>query len=347
MKRYVGIDVAQEQCALCIVDDAGTILFEGSCATDPDKIVHTIAAEVGDVEKIVHESGPLSIWLTRELIKRGAPVVCIDARAAHKVLSARMNKSDKSDAVGLAQLARTGWYGEVHVKSEASDQLRLILSARERLIRIRMDIEGQVRGLLKAYGIRLGPVNAGYSRKSFRDQLWLAIKGVPSLEMIFASLITVHETVCLETTAIDARVQRLAKDSPLARRLTIIPGVGPIVSLSFIATIDDVARFGKATDVGAYLGLTPRRYQSGETDWSKRISKRGDGAMRKLLYEAANILIQRVARFSPLKAWAMRLVARRGMKKAIVATARKLAVIMTRICRDGTTFAWTKEELPA
>jgi transposase len=200
---------------------------------------------------------------------------------------------------------------------------------------------------LKAYGIRLGPVNAGYSRQSFRDQLAAAIKGVPSLEMIFGSLIAVHETVCHETTAINARVQRLAKDTPLARRLTSIPGVGPIVSLSFIATIDDVARFGKATDVGAYLGLTPRRYQSGETDWSGRISKRCDGAMRKLLYEAANILIQRVSRFSPLKAWAMRLVARRGMKKAIVATARKLAVIMTRIWRDGTTFALTKEELPA
>ena len=347
MRRYVGIDVAQDECALCIVDDAGTILFEGTCATDPDGIIETVSAEVGDVEKIVHESGPLSIWLTRELIKRGAPVVCIDARAAHKVLSARMNKSDKSDAAGLAQLARTGWYGKVHVKSEESDQLRLILSARERLIRIRMDIEGQVRGLLKAYGIRLGQVNAGYSRKSFRDQLGAAIKGEQSLQMIFASLITVHETVCLEVTAIDAKVQRLAKDTPLARRLTSIPGVGPIVSLSFIATIDDVTRFGKATDVGAYLGLTPRRYQSGETDWSGRISKRGDGAMRKLLYEAANILIQRVARFSPLKAWAMRLVARRGMKKAIVATARKLAVIMTRIWRDGTTFAWTKEGLPS
>ena len=266
MKRYVGIDVAQKECALCIVDDAGAILFEGTCVTDPDEIIRVIAAEVSEVEKIVHESGPLSIWLTRELIKRGAPVVCIDARAAHKVLSAHMNKSDKSDAVGLAQLARTGWYGEVHVKSEASDQLRLILSARERLIRIRMDIEGQVRGLLKAYGLRLGPVNAGYSRQSFRDQLGVAIKGNSDMEMIFASLITVHETVCLETTEIDAKVQRLAKDTPLARRLTSIPGVGPIVSLSFIATIDDVARFGKATDVGAYLGLTPRRYQSGETD---------------------------------------------------------------------------------
>jgi transposase len=322
-------------------------LFEGVCTTDPDKILRVIGTVTDDVEKIVHESRPLSIRLTRELTKRGAPVVCIDARAVHKVLSVRTNKSDKSDAVELAQLARTGWYGAVHIKSEASDQLRLLLAARERLIRIRMDIEGQMRGFLKANGIRLGPVNAGYSRKSFRDQLATAIKGDQHLQMIFASLIAVHETVCLEGTAIDTKVQHLAKANTLARRLTTIPEVGPIVSLSVIARIYDVTRFRKGTDVGAYLGLTPRRYQSGETDWSGHISKRGEGALRKLLYEAANILIQRVSRFSPLKAWAMRLVARRGMKKAIVATARKLAVIMTRIWRDGTTFAWMKEELPA
>lgn len=346
MKRYVGIDVSQEQRALCIVDENGSIIFEGTCPTEPDDILRTIFENATRVDKIVHESGPLSIWLTRELLKRKAPIVCIDARAAQKVLSAQMNKSDRSDAAALAQLARTGWYRDVHVKSEASDQLRLMLSARERLIRIRMDIEGQVRGILKTYGIRLGPVNAGYSRKGFRDQLSTAVAGDPSLEMIFASLIAVHKTVCLEATAIDSKIQAVAKDDPLARRLTSIPGVGPIVSLSFIATIDDVARFRKATDVGAYLGLTPRRYQSGETDWSGRISKREDSGMRKLLYEAANILIHRVPRFSPLKAWAMRLADRKGLKKAIVATARKLAVIMARIWRDGTTFAWTREDLP-
>ena len=155
MKRYVGIDVAQKDRALCVVDVAGTILFEGVCATAPDVILQMIGTVTDNVEKIVHESGPLSIWLTRELVKRGAPVICIDARAAHKVLSARMNKSDRSDAVGLAQLARTGWYGAVHVKSEASDQLRVLLAARDRLIRIRMGIEGQVRGLLKRFAFYL------------------------------------------------------------------------------------------------------------------------------------------------------------------------------------------------
>ena len=145
----------------------------------------------------------------------------------------------------------------------------------------------------------------------------------------------------------DDELQAIARDSELARRLMTVPGVGPIVALGFIATVDDVSRFAKATDVGAYLGLTPRRYQSGEMDYSGRISKRGDSAMRALLYEAASALITRVRRFSPLKSWAVRLAARKGFKKAAVATARKIAVVMLRLWRDGTTFAWTKEEMPA
>ena len=347
MKHYVGLDVSQDECAVCILSEDGIPLFEGSCPTDPDAILRAISSHAGAVDKIVHESGPLSIWLTRELAKRGAPVVCIDARAANKALSARMNKSDRSDAEALAQLARTGWYREVHIKSEESDRLRLLLSTRERLIHIRMDIESQARGILKTFGIRLGPVRAGWSRRNFRDQLTEIVSGDPILEAVFASLIAVHETVCHQATDLDAEIQQIAKDSPLARRLTTVPGVGPIVALNFIATIDDATRFRRAVDVGAYLGLTPRRYQSGETDWSGRISKRGDSAMRKLLYEAANVLIQRVPRFSTLKAWSVRLAEKKGLKKATVATARKLAVILTRIWRDGTVFAWTREELPA
>lgn len=165
---------------------------------------------------------------------------------------------------------------------------------------IRMDIEGQARGILKTFGIRLGPVRAGGSWRNFRDQLVEVVSGDPILEAVFASLIAVHETVCHKKTGLDAMIQSSTKESPLARRLTNVPGVGPIVALSFIARIDDATRFRRAVDVGAYLGMTPRRYQSGENDWSGRISKRGDSGMRKLLYEAANILIQRVAKFSPL-----------------------------------------------
>jgi transposase len=214
------------------------------------------------------------------------------------------------------------------------------------MISIRKDIEGQARGVLKTYGIRLGPVRQGRNRASFREQLRAAASGDPILEAVAASLIAVHETACAERAMIEDELLSIARGSDLAQRLMTVPGVGPIVALSFIATVDDAARFAKATDVGAYLGLTPRRYQSGEVDYSGRISKRGDGAMRALLYEAANVLITRVQRFSPLKSWAVRLAARKGFKKAAVATARKIAVVMLRLWRDRTYFAWTREEMP-
>ncbi len=347
MKHYVGLDVSLKEVSICVVDADGTVIAEGKVATEPALILSWIEKRVGAVERIVHESGPLSIWLTRELARLGAPVVCIDARAAHKALSARMNKSDRADAEGLAQLARTGWYREVHIKSGSSDRLRLLLGARERMIRIRRDIEGHARGVLKTYGIRLGTVTPGRNRASFRDQLRAAASGDPILETVAASLIAVHDVACAEATAIDDELLAIARDSELARRLMTVPGVGPIVALGFIATVDDAGRFAKATDVGAYLGLTPRRYQSGEMDYTGRISKRGDSAMRALLYEAAGALITRVRRFSALKSWAVRLAARKGFKKAAVATARKIAVVMLRLWRDGTTFAWTKEEMPA
>jgi len=347
MKHYVGLDVSLEEVSICVIDAEGTVITEAKVATAPREILSWIEAGVGAVERIVHESGPLSIWLTRELARLGAPIVCIDARAAHKALSARMNKSDRADAEALAQLSRTGWYREVHIKSEASDRLRLLLGARERMIRVRRDIEGQARGVLKTYGIRLGPVTQRHERVSFRDQLRAATSGDPILEAVAASLIAVHAVVCAEAAAIEDELLAIARDSSLARRLMTVPGVGPIVALNFIATVDDAGRFAKAKNVGAYLGLTPRRYQSGEIDYSGRISKRGDGAMRTLLFEAANVLITRVRRFSPLKAWAVRLAARKGFKKACVAAARKIAVVMLRLWRDGTTFAWSKEEMPA
>ena len=347
MKHYVGLDVSLKEVSICVIDADGVVAAEVKVATEPALIVSWIEEHIGTVERIVHESGPLSIWLTRELAGLGAPVVCIDARAAHKVLSARMNKSDRADAEGLAQLARTGWYREVHIKSESSDRLRLLLGARGRMIDIRRDIEAQARGVLKTYGIRLGNVTRGRNRAGFRDQLRAATSGDPILETVAASLIAVHEVACAETATIEDELLAIARDSELARRLMTVPGVGPIVALNFIATVDDAGRFARATDVGAYLGLTPRRYQSGEIDYSGRISKRGNSAMRTLLFEAANVLITRVHRFSPLKAWAVRLAARKGFKKAAVAAARKIAVVMLRLWRDGTTFAWTKEALPA
>lgn len=347
MSNYVGLDVSLKEVSICVMDEDGRVLTRGSTPTDPKALMMFIDKHAPHVVRIVHESGQLSTWLTRELLARGAPIICIDARLAHKALSARLNKTDSVDAEGLAHLARTGWYRAVHIKDESSDQLRILIGARERLLRIRKDIEAHIRGVLKVYGIRLAPVMAARQRAHFREQLRVVAKDCPSLELIATSFIVAHEAACKEFAAIEKELVRRARGNEVATRLMTVPGVGPIVALSFIATVDDASRFTKSTQVGAYLGLTPRRYQSGEVDYSGRISKCGDSAMRALLVEAAATLISTVKRFSVLKAWAVRLVARKGFKKASVATARKLAVIMHRIWRDGTTFVWQREGVSA
>lgn len=256
--------------------------------------------------QIVHESGQLSIWLQRGLERLGLPAVCIDARKAHKSLSARPNKSDAADAEGLAQLARTGWFTAVHVRSEGSDRLRSLISARTQLINLRKDLEGHVRGILKTFGIRLTAIGKGGQRQAFRDQLAAAGEQDPVLRTIADGFIATHATLCQAAAELDRAVKEIASKHPVARRLMTIPGIGPIVSLSFVALIDTPSRFSKVGDVGAFLGLTPRRHQSGEVDWSGRISKCGDRAVRSLLFEAASTLISRLKRFSTIISWAVR-----------------------------------------
>ena len=344
MKQYAGLDVSLKEVSICVVDHDGDVVHRASIPTNPDAIAQYFAEKGLVLDRIVHESGSLSIWLQRGLARLGLPAVCIDARLAHKALSARLNKSDAADAEGLAQLARTGWFTPVHVRSEDSDRLRTLLAARERLIRLRIDLEGHIRGILKTFGIRMAGVAQGKCRQSFRDQLATAGQNDWALATIADSFIAVHETLCRAAEALSRDLKATAKESELARRLMTIPGVGPIVSLNFIALVDDPDRFRRVSDVGAFLGLTPRRYQSGEADYSGCVSKCGDAGMRGLLFEAAGCVIGKMKRFSPLKSWAVRLAGRKGFKKAAVATARKLAVLMLTIWKNGTDYLWTKEE---
>jgi transposase len=343
MCQYVGLDVSLKEVSICVLDENGKILARGCVATDPAAITDYLATAAPDAERVVHESGQLSTWLTRELAARGVRIVCIDARVAHKALSARLNKSDSADAEGLAHLARTGWFVEVHVRSEASDRVRTLIGARERLLRMRKELEAHVRGILKTFGIRMGAVGHACNRQSFRDQLAEAVADDPVLGLIAERMIPIHRTLCVSAETLEDELVALARKSDTARRLMTVPGVGAITALAFIATIDDPHRFRRSADVGAFLGLTPRRYQSGEIDRSGRISKCGDAQMRCLLVSAATTLMTQVRRFSPLKSWAVRLSGRKGFKKAAVATARKIAVVLHAIWRDGSEFNWTKE----
>jgi transposase len=343
MKHYVGLDVSLAETAVCVVDREGCIVLAACVASQPQAIAGVLCRRAGEVVRVVLESGQLSTWLARELRALGWPVVCVDARQAHRALSGRLNKSDAADAEGLAQLARTGWYREVHVKSLGSDRLRALLGARDRLIRMRKDLESQIRGTLKAFGIRLGQVKPGKEREGFRVQVRMVAPEDPAVKAAISALLAAHRAICQEYEQLDARLRRSARDHELITRMMTVPGVGPITAAAFIAVIDRPERFKKAASVAAYIGLTPRRYQSGEVDYSGRISKSGDAMLRACLYEAAVALLSRVERFSALKSWGVRLAARKGFRKAAVAVARKLAVILFRIWADATKFRWSRE----
>lgn len=341
MKHYVGLDVSQRETSVCVVDESGKIIFQGKARSDPGCLAELLHKRAPNAERIGFETGAMSSWLWHELKRIGLPVVCIDARHAKAALSVRMNKSDENDARGLAELVRVGWYREVKVKSAESQATRSLLVARSRLVAIRRDLENQVRSMLKEYGLQFGrSIGAQFRRKVVE----LVADGHP-LRAVIVTLLTVHEKVCTEQEKLDRQVRRLAREDETTRRLMTVPGVGVVTALTYRHTIDDPLRFSSASDVGAYLGLTPRRKQSGETDVNGRVSHWGDRLLRTYLYEAASVLMHRTKKWSSLKAWGTRLSKRIGMKKAKVAVARKLAVLLHCIWVDGTVFDWGTEKM--
>jgi transposase len=338
-KQYVGLDVSQKETAVCVVDQDGKVLFEGKVASDPGALARVIRKRAPRAERIGFETGAMASWLWHELDRIGLPVVCIDARHAHAALSVRMNKSDPNDARGLAELVRVGWYREVRVKSRDSQTIRAVLVARARLVGIRRNLENQVRSLLKEAGVLFPRAIGG----QFRIRVRHLIDDGHILHSVIEGLLAVHEEVEAQQAVFDKRIRTAAKADETSRRLMSVPGVGVVTALAFRHTIDDPARFHSAQAVGAYLGLTPRRKQSGEQDFNGRISKWGDRLLRTYLFEAASVLLHRTRRWSALKAWGVRLMKRVGAKKTKVAVARKIAIILHCIWTDGTSFEWGAE----
>ena len=343
MEQYVGLDVSLKETFVCVVDACGEVVCEKSVGTTPETIAKYIEKKAPGAVRVGLESGLLSTWLWHGLRALGLPVVCLDARHAASALKMQVNKTDRNDAAGLAQIVRTGWYREVEVKSLACHEVRAVLLARSRLVASRRDLENQMRGLLKPFGLLVGKVRG----KGFEGRLRELIADAPAMAEVIDALLLARRTLCTQVARLDVRVRMLAQTMAPCRRLMTVPGVGPITALAYVTVIDDPGRFRKGRSVGAYLGLTPRRYQSGEVDRAGRISKCGDGLVRTLLFEAAGVLLTRVQRMSPLKAWGLRLAKRIGAKKAKVAVARKLAVILHCMWTDDTEFWWTKEEAAA
>ena len=343
MELYVGMDVSLKETSLCVVDGKGEIVSEGTVISDPAAIAVFIKEKARGVKRIGLETGPTTTWLWHELRALGLPVICIDARHAKAALSMQINKSDRNDAVGLARIMQCGWYKEVRVKSLPCHEIRAVLNSRAQLVKIKCDLENQIRGLLKNQGLVIGKAGGkAFHRRveelvEVRGLLWEAVR--PLLE--------IRESVNRESAGLYRKLLRLARNDVNSRRLMTVPGIGPINALAFCAAVDEPSRFRRSRSVGAYFGLTSRRHASGEVDWSGRISKCGDAMVRTYLFEAAGVLMTRVPHWCKLKAWGHRLWKRIGFKKAKIAVARKLAVILHRMWCDGTDFIWSSKEAAA
>ena len=337
---YVGLDVSLKLTAICVVDRAGSVIREGMVDSAPETIAEFVTSNAPSVVRIGLEAGPTATWLWTELKQLGLPVICIDARHAKAVLKMQINKSDRNDAAGIARIMQTGWFKEVRVKDLDSHYIKALLASRALLVKIKRDLENQVRGLLKNLGLVIGRAKLNV----FAVRAEELIESRPELMAAVRPLLDARNAIEQQVDDLDRKVMRLARNDAQVRRFMTAPGVGPVTALCFLATIDDPTRFKRSRSVGAYVGLTTRRYASGETDWTGRISKWGDKMLRSYLYEAANVLLTRVAKWSTLKAWGIRLAKRSGLRKAKVAVARKLAVILHRMWIEGTEFKWSSKE---
>jgi transposase len=343
MKHYAALDVSVKETSVCIVDAAGMICCEAKVPTHPEDLASVLTDPAWRLERVGLEAGPLSQWLFSALAAAGLPIVCIETRHTKAFLKAQINKSDRNDARGIAQMMRVNLFRPVHVKTLTSQKRRVLLTARKLLQEKAIAIENDIRGLLRNFGLKVGAVGVVKLDERIRE----LVEGMPELTEIIWPLLAVRWKLREEFATLHRKLLAIVRDDSVCRRLMTIPGVGPVVSLAFTSTIDIPARFKKSKAVGPALGLTPVLHQSGESNRIGRISLCGDGMMRTLLYEAAQVMLTRVTKWSWLKAWAMNIARRRGLQKAIVALARRLAVIMHRIWSDGTVFRWTKENAPA
>jgi transposase len=339
MDLFVGLDVALEETSLCIIDKDGKAVRETKVETEPEAIRSALESYADRLGRIGIEASSIGIWLHRELTALGFPVIVVEAHHAQVSLSAMRNKTDRNDARGIAQLMRLGWYRAVHVKSVETQKLRTLLSNRKLLKRKLVDLENHIRGALRTYGLRVGPVSRGEFEARIREL-------IEDADCVFETMIT---TMLEVRRAVRQGFEKLHKvllqvvgHDVLCRRFMTVPGVGPVAALSFRVGVDDPHRFARSRTVGAHFGLTPRRHQSGTSiDIEGHISKRGDFGVREALCEAAASLLLRVRKWSALKAWGMKIARRSTMVCAIVAVARKLAGILHRMWIDGADFQWT------
>ena len=335
MDHYAGIDVSLECSSVCVVDASGKIVREAKVASEPEALIGWFASLGLELARIGVEAGPLSQWLDAAMKDAGLAVELLETRHVSDAFKAMPVKSDRNDARKIAQLMRLGWFRPVHCKSIAAQEIRAMLTARKLVQSKLLDLENSLRGILRGFGLKVGKT----TRTKFSERIEELVHEHPNLQTIGQALLRVRAVLLTEFNALEKRVRAMSRLHEKARLLMSTPAVGTIISLTFACAIDDPSRFTSTKQVGPYLGLTPKKYQSGETNYTGRISKHGDASAREALYEAAYLILTKpIKGCSELKSWAMRVSRRAGANKAKVALARKLAVIMLRMLKDNVPF---------
>ncbi|WP_186400846.1 IS110 family transposase [Stappia sp. P2PMeth1] len=343
MKYFAGLDVSLEETAICVADENGRIVKEARAASEPQALSEALRTIDLPLERVGLEACSLTAWLHDHLRDDGVNAICIESRQANAAMKTMPNKTDRNDARALAQIMRTGWYRQVHVKSRQCRLWRSLLVARRTVLNEMRSIENVVRAILREAGIKLGTL----SRTAFASRVRELADADAQVAAMVEPLLAILATMLAEFVRLTKQVIDIVRKEDVCRRLMSVPGVGPITALTFRATIDRPDRFSRSRAVGAHLGLTPARYQSGETDIVGKVSRCGDELARTALYEAAHSLLVRSKKWSSLRAWGIAIAKRRGMARARIAVARKLAVILHRMWADATEFRYGKESVSA
>lgn len=333
MDEYIGLDVSLKETAISVRRD-GVRVWRGKCPSDPRLLAEVIRKRAPMAKRVVFETGPLSVWFYHALSAQGLPAICIDARHAKAALDMAANKTDANDADGLAHLAEVGFFREVRVKGYDSMLIRTLVAARLRLVRVTTELSNQIRGLMKTFGLVIPAGKGG----AFESNARTLLEDHDELARIILPILEAWRAARRQATELGRQLVAAARQSQACQLLMSIPGVGAVTATSFATAIEDPENFKTSRSVGAWLGLTTRRYQSGEVDYDGHISRRGDAHLRGLLYEAATVILTRTSADSGLRRWGVKLRGKVGFKRAAVAVARKLAVIMHAMLKSGESF---------
>lgn len=340
MNYYAGLDVSMKETSIAIVNHTGKIVFETSCETNPETIGQVLKDFGSPLEKIGIESGCITFWLIEQLQKEGFSAICIETKQMATLIALNVNKTDKNDARSIANAMRCNLYKEVHNKSKESIEVGIQMGVRRTLINIRTELKNSIRGYLKAYGVRLGSQTHIQFPEAVRETIKTFSHDVKSA---VETLLKTFEEVCRNIDILEEQIKTLCKNDPVINLFKTIPGVGPITALTYKAVVDNPHRFKNPRNIGAYLGLTPRQYASGDVVKQGKVSKCGNSELRMLLVECAVVLLTKTAGWTKLKAWGLKVMKRSGLKKAAAAVGRKLAIIMLRMWQTGETYVFGEQ----